>query len=85
MPSFDIVERHRIRVDAPAEVTLAAASEIDLLSAPIVRAIVRAREIALGATLDFALSRSRIAETAKSCPRIRFASRLLREGVLTVG
>jgi hypothetical protein len=52
MPIFDIVERHRIRIAAPAETTLAAACAIDFQDALIVRAIVRAREIALGATRD---------------------------------
>ena len=35
MPVFDIVERHRIRVAAPAETTLSAARETDFQSAPM--------------------------------------------------
>jgi len=49
MPSYDVVERHRIAVRAPAEVALAAAKSTPLLSVPAVRAIFRAREIILGA------------------------------------
>lgn len=52
MPACDIVERHRIRVAAPPAVTLAAAREQDLLELPPVRAIFKAREIAMRATPD---------------------------------
>jgi hypothetical protein len=52
MPSFDVAERHHIRVSAPAETTLAAASEADLLQSPIARAIFRAREVILGGEPD---------------------------------
>jgi hypothetical protein len=44
------VERHQVRVAAPAAVTLDAAREVDLQASPVVRAIFRAREIILGAT-----------------------------------
>ena len=50
IPTYDIVERHRIRVAAPADITLAAARDQDLLHVPLVRAIFKAREIAMGAT-----------------------------------
>ncbi len=52
MPRYDVVERHHVRVAAPAAVTLAAAKELDLLEQPIVRAIFRAREVILGAKPD---------------------------------
>jgi hypothetical protein len=48
MPEYEVVERHHIRVAAPAAVTMAAAREQNLFEAPVVRAIIRAREIALG-------------------------------------
>ena len=44
MPAYDVVERHRIRVDAPADVTFDAATRMDLQQSPIVRAIFKARE-----------------------------------------
>ena len=43
MPRFDVVERHHIRVDAPPEITFAAACEQDLMESPLVRAIFAAR------------------------------------------
>jgi hypothetical protein len=49
MPRYDVVERHHIRVAAPAQVTLGAASDQDLLESPAVRAVFRAREVVLGA------------------------------------
>lgn len=50
MPVYEVAERHHIRVAAPAAVTLAAAADLDLFGAPIVRNIIRAREIVLGAS-----------------------------------
>jgi hypothetical protein len=52
MPTYEIVERHGIRVRAPAPVTLAVAREVDLQASPVVRTIIRARELILGATPD---------------------------------
>lgn len=54
MPSYDVAERHHIRVSAPAEMTLAAAGEADLEQSPIARAIFRAREVMLGSEPDLA-------------------------------
>jgi hypothetical protein len=50
MPAYDVVERHRIRIEAPAALTLAAARDLDLQASPIVHTIIRAREVILGAT-----------------------------------
>ena len=52
IPVYEVVERHHIAVDAPADVTLAAAAEMDVSQSAIVRAIFRARELILGATPD---------------------------------
>jgi hypothetical protein len=52
MPSYDIVERQRIAVKAPADVTFGAACDADLTASPIVRAIFRTRELVLGAEPD---------------------------------
>jgi hypothetical protein len=55
MPIYEVAERHHIRVSAPAEITLAAAGEADLLQSPIARAIFRAREVLLGSEPDRAV------------------------------
>ena len=52
MPAYDVVERHQIRVQAPAAMTLAVAREQELLQLPVVRALVRGRELILGARPD---------------------------------
>ena len=52
MPAYDVVERHRVRVRASAPITLAAAREQDLLASPLIRAIFKARAVALGSTPD---------------------------------
>jgi hypothetical protein len=48
MPEFEVVERHHVRVAAPAEITFAAACDIDLLRSTIVRRIIKLRELILG-------------------------------------
>jgi len=52
MPIYEVVERHHIRVDAPADVTFAAACDQDLMASQISRAIFRTRELVLGADPD---------------------------------
>jgi hypothetical protein len=52
MPVYEIVERHQIRVAAPAAITLNVAREAELQASPFVRLIIRAREVILGATPD---------------------------------
>ena len=52
MAAYEVVERHNVRVRAPAKITLAAAYEQNLLASPVIRAIFKARELALGSTPD---------------------------------
>jgi hypothetical protein len=52
MPEYDVVDRHRIGVAAPASVTLAVAREMDLLQMPVARAIFKGREVIFGADPD---------------------------------
>ena len=49
MPAYEVAERHRIRVAAPAAMTLAAAKDVQLQGSGLVRIIIRARELILGA------------------------------------
>ena len=50
IPLYDVVERHHIRVAAPAAVTLLAAQEQDFQRLPAIRAIFKTRELVLGST-----------------------------------
>jgi hypothetical protein len=66
LPRYDVVERHHVLVDAPADVTFNAAQRQHLNRIPLVRCIFRARELVLRgapsngempeALLDLALS-----------------------------
>ena len=49
IPRYDVVERHHIKVNAPAAVTLAAAAEQDLSASPVVRALFKTRSFLMGA------------------------------------
>ena len=64
MPDFDVVERHRIDVSAPAEVTMAAAERVDMQQSPLVRDILKVRALAMRDTLpDAERPRGLLAET----------------------
>ena len=52
MPTYEVTERTRIAVAAPADVTFVAACEADLMQSPTIRAIFKARELVLGAKPD---------------------------------
>jgi hypothetical protein len=58
IPTYEIVERHHLRVDAPADVTVAAACEVDLQQSAIIRAVFKGRELMVGSDPD-ALDRPR--------------------------
>src|SRR5688572_25206217 len=62
MPVYDVVERHCVRVNAPAAVTLAAACDMDLQESTIVRFVIKARELLLGATSVDRVARGLMAE-----------------------
>jgi hypothetical protein len=49
MPVYEVVERHHLCVAAPADLTFAAACDVDLNQSAIIRAIFRGREWILGA------------------------------------
>jgi hypothetical protein len=44
MPTYEVAERHHVRIAAPAAITFAAATEMHLGQSPIVRAIFKTRE-----------------------------------------
>lgn len=49
MPTYEVAERHRVGVAAPAETTLAAASEVNLQQSAIIRGIFNTRQLILRA------------------------------------
>lgn len=52
IPAPEVIEHHRIEIDAPAELVLSTAKDLQLLDSPIIRAIFKARELALGGQPD---------------------------------
>lgn len=52
IPDPEVVEHHHIDIDAPADVVLATAKDMQLLDSPVIRAIIRVRELALGGQTD---------------------------------
>lgn len=49
IPEYEVAERHNIRVDAPAAITLAAACDLDLMRSPVIRGLFAARALAMRA------------------------------------
>jgi hypothetical protein len=52
MPVHDVVDRQHVCINAPADITLAAAREMELFRPPVARIVFRARELVLGASPD---------------------------------
>jgi hypothetical protein len=52
MPEYEVAERHRVHVAAPAAITLSAAEDTDLQESTIIRAIINTRAMVLGAEPD---------------------------------
>jgi hypothetical protein len=52
IPSYEVSERHHIRIAAPGAIVLAAAKDMDLLQTPVARWIFRGRELAMGSKPD---------------------------------
>jgi hypothetical protein len=50
MPRYDVAERHHVRIDASFDRVMEVSRDIDLQSLPIARALIRARELLLGAS-----------------------------------
>lgn len=50
LPTYEVRERHEVRIAAPADVTYAAAYDLDLMRSRAVRAIFRGRELLMGAS-----------------------------------
>jgi hypothetical protein len=66
MPEYEVVERHHTPVNAPADAAFAAAVKMDLQDSLFVRAIFKARELALGSQQTPQPSPGGLVETTKS-------------------
>jgi len=52
IPDPEVAERHEIKIHAPVHIVMAAAKSLELMTSPLIRAIFRARELALGGEPD---------------------------------
>jgi hypothetical protein len=52
IPHPEVSEHHEIEIHAPVHIVMAAAKSMELLTSPVIRAIFRARELALGGEPD---------------------------------
>lgn len=52
IPSYDVCERHQVRIAAPGEIVLAAAKDMNLLQTPVARWVFRGRELIMGSRPD---------------------------------
>ena len=52
IPEPEVVERHYIAINAPPEIVLATAKEMEVLDSPIARTLIKARELAMGGKPD---------------------------------
>lgn len=52
IPAYEVVERHHVRVGAPAEIALAAARDMDMSQSRLIRGIFKGRELFLGGHVD---------------------------------
>ena len=66
MPSYDVVERHRVDVLAPAAITFATAAETDITGPAIIRAVFKARELLMGSAPEVSPRPRAFLEMARS-------------------
>ena len=66
MPTYEVVERHHIRVAAPADITFAAACDVDFQQSAVIRAIFKGRELMLGSAPDVTKRPRGLLELTKS-------------------
>lgn len=66
IPNPEVAEHHHIEVAAPADLVLDTARNMELLKSPIIAAIIKARELALGGTPDSRPHPTRLIEQMQS-------------------
>ena len=82
IPNPEVAEHHQIDINAPADVVMATAKEIELLKSPVIRAILRARELALGGEPDDRDHPTALIDQVQSIGWVVLAERPGREMVL---
>ena len=82
MPDPEVAEHHQIDINAPADVVMAAARDMEFLKSPVIRAIFKARELALGGEPDDREHPTALIDQMQSIGWVVLAERPGREMVL---
>ena len=82
IPDPEIAEHHKIDVNAPADIVMATAKEMEFLKSPVIRAIVKVRELALGGEPDTREHPGKLIDQMQSIGWVILAERPGREIVL---
>lgn len=82
IPTPEVVEHHRIRIAAPAELVLSTARTMELLNSPLIRTIIRTREIVLGGHPDPRRHPAELVPQMQSIGWVLLAERAGREIVM---
>lgn len=82
IPTPEVVEHHHIDVAAPADIVMAAAKDLELLKSPLIRGIIKARELALGGKPDTRPHPHTLLAQMQSIGWVVLAERACREIVL---
>lgn len=82
VPAPEVTEHHRVHIKAPADVVLSTACRMELFKAPLVRGIIRARELALGGRPDERPHPTALLDQVQSIGWVVLADRPGREIVL---
>lgn len=82
IPAPEVVEHHRVRIAAPADVVLSTARSLELFNSRLVRTVIRARELALGGKPDDRRHPAALIPQMQSIGWVVLAERAGREIVL---
>lgn len=82
IPDPEVVEHHEIAVNAPAAVVMSTAKEMELLRLPLIRAIIKARELVLGGVPDTRPHPAQLLEQMRSIGWVVLSETAGREIVL---
>ena len=82
IPNPEVAEHHQIDINAPADVVMATAKDLELLKSPVIRAILKVRELALGGEPDKRDHPTALIDQMQSIGWVVLAERPGREMVL---
>lgn len=82
IPAPEVVEHHQIDIAAPADIVMATAKNMELMNSPLIRVIIRLRELALGGEPDRRPHPQALVTQMQSIGWVVLAERACREIVL---